>query len=175
MSIKAQIAALEAAGMLRRYVPKGRHPPRRRLYLAGMAMKDFDDSSSVVNLLVGKGFIEASLTRWASGGLIWGDKKRGRFLDRLCPPPPEIWEIRVTEPVVQARLFGRFAEPDTLILTGFHTRSHLRDKGSQTWKDAMTNCANAWEGLFSTLPPFSGPDIHAYVTENCDDFPISCT
>jgi hypothetical protein len=175
MSIKTHIAALEAAGKLRRYVPKGRHPPKRLLYLAGDAMKDFDDPSSAVNLLVGKGFIEAALTRWSTGGLVWGDKKRGRFIVRLCPPPPEIWEVRVIEPTVHARLFGRFAEPDNLILTKFHTRRLLGNKGSQGWTAAMNNCAAAWDGLLPNNPPFSASTIHDYVTENCDDFPISCT
>jgi len=173
MSIKAHIGALEGGGKLRRYVPRGRHPPKRRLYLAGPAMKDFDDPSSAVNLLVRKGFVEAALTRWTTGGLVWGDKKKGRFLDRLCPPPPEIWEMRVTEPTVQARLFGRFAEPDTLILTNFHTRSYLGAKGSQAWIAAMNNCAQVWDALLPNHPPFSGSTIHDYVTENCDDFPIA--
>ena len=39
----------------------------------------------------------------------------------------EIWEVRVTEPDVQARLFGRFAEPDTLILASF-IRGHTSGK-----------------------------------------------
>jgi hypothetical protein len=174
MLIRARITALEAGGKLRRYVAKSRHPSRRRrLYLTEIAMKDLDNSSSAVNMLVGKGFVEASLTRWVSGGRIWGDKKRGRFLDRLRPPPPEIWEIRVTEPVTQARLFGRFAEPDTLILTKFHTRSLLGNKGSQAWTTAMAECAKTWSDLFPNHTPFIGSDIHAYVTENCDDFPIS--
>lgn len=135
-------------------------------------MKDFSNPSSAVNLLVGKGFIESAFTRWVSGDLVYGDKKMGRFLGRLLPPPPEIWEIRVTEPVVQARLFGRFAEPDTLILTNFHTRRHLGSKGSAPWTQAMANCVNSWDALFPGIPAFEGPDIHAYVTENCDDFPI---
>lgn len=123
MLIGQYIAKLEGAGKLRRYMPTGRYPPKRRLYLTSSAMKDFDDPRSAVNLLVGKGYIAAAMTRWVSGGLVYGDNRRGRYLDRLTSPPPEIWEIRVTEPAVQGRLFGRFAEPDTLILTKFHTRS----------------------------------------------------
>jgi hypothetical protein len=153
-------------------VPKTRHPPKRRLYLAGEAMKDFDDPSSAVNLLVGKGYIEAALTRWTSGGLVYGDRRRGRFLDRLRPPPAEVWEIRVTEPVTQARLFGRFAEPDTIILTKFHTRRHLGNEGSQAWKDAMRKCVATWDDLFPGHAPFNSLNIHAYVTENCDAFPL---
>jgi hypothetical protein len=131
-------------------------------------MKDFDDPNSAVNLLVGKGYVAASMTRWVSGGLVYGDHRRGRFLDRLSAPPPEVWEIRVTEPNVQARLIGRFAEPDTLVLTRFHTRAYLGKKGSAAWNRAMTECVQTWDAVLGNIPPFAGPTIHDYVTENCD-------
>jgi hypothetical protein len=104
-------------------MPVGRYLPKRRLYLTSSAMRDFDDPTSAVNMLDGNGFVAAAMTRWVSGGRVYGNKRRGLFLDRLSGPPPEIWEIRITEPIVQARLFGRFAEPDTLILTKFHTKA----------------------------------------------------
>jgi hypothetical protein len=167
MSIPAKIAALEAAGKLMRYSPRSRHPPRRRLYLTEAAIKDLTDQDSAVNILVGRGFIEASMARWVSGQLVYGDT-RGRFLHRLTAPPPEIWEIRVTEPVVQARLLGRFAEADTLILSKFYTRQLLETY----WTTAMGECEHSWNSLFDPLAPFTGKTIHDYVTENCDDFPI---
>jgi hypothetical protein len=136
-------------------------------------MKDFDDPRSAVNSLVGKGYIAAALTRWVSRDRVYGDKRRGRYLDRLVAPPPEVWEIRVTEPTVQARLFGRFAEPDTLILTRFHTRSYLGKKGSEAWNAAMTACVQEWEATFPGLSPHTASTIHGYVTENCDDFPLA--
>ncbi|HKT19053.1 MAG TPA: hypothetical protein VJR47_13485 [Stellaceae bacterium] len=139
--------------------------------MAQEAYKDFTDTSSAVNLLVGKGFVEAALTRWTSGGRVYGNARRGLFLDRLDPPPSEIWEIRVTSPIVQARLLGRFAEPDTLILTKFYTRQHLGKKSSTAWKNAMKECEETWKSLFEEAP-FAGTTIHDYVTENCDDFPI---
>ena len=172
MSTSATIVALEAAGKLTRYTPRSRHQPQRRLYLAEGALKDLNDPHSAVNILVGRGYIEASLTRWVSGGLIYGDEKRGRFLFKLEPPPPEIWEVRVTEPSIQARLIGRIAEPDTLILTKFYTRQLLGDKGSAAWAGAMSDCVSTWTALFGAIPPFSGASIHDYVTKNCDDFPI---
>lgn len=73
MSMKAHIAALEAAGKLRRFVPRSRQKPKRRLYLADLATRDFDDPSSATNLLVGKGFIESSMTRWVLGERVYGD------------------------------------------------------------------------------------------------------
>jgi len=94
------------------------------------------------------------------------------FLFRLAPPPPEIWEIRVTEPVVQCRLLGRFAEPDTLILIKFYTRPLLGDKGSAAWAMAMNLCQSQWDQLFAGAAPFSAASVHDYVTENCDEFPI---
>jgi hypothetical protein len=150
-----------------------RHAPRRRLYLTNEALKDFNDRSSAVNVLVGRGYVTAALTRWTLGDRVYADDRRNkyRFLCRLEPPPPEIWDIRVTEPLVQARLFGRFAEPDTLILTKFHTRQMLGDKDSPVWMAAMKACEATWYSL-APLPLFSANTIHQYVTENCDDFPI---
>ena len=171
MSILTTIPALEADGKLTRFMPRRGQTPRRRLYLAAPALKDFTDRSSAVNLLVGRGFVEASLTRWTIGDRIFGSHRRGYFLDRLCPPPPEIWEIRVTEPTVQARLFGRFAGPNTLILTKFYTRQLLGKKGSQGWQHAMAECEKIWNDLFDESP-FSAETVGEYVTENCDDFPL---
>jgi hypothetical protein len=118
------------------------------------------------------------MARWVIGELVYADEKgKARFLKRLEPPPPEVWEIRVTEPRVQARLFGRFAEPDTFVLTKFHSRAVLRDKKKSAahdseWQVAMDNCVAQWDQLFPGVQPFSGETIHAYVTEKCDDFPI---
>jgi hypothetical protein len=112
------------------------------------------------------------MARWVLGGLVYGNRERGLFPDRLDPPPPEVWEIRVIEHNPQARLFGRFAEQDTLILTAFHTRGHLGKKASRAWSDAMSACTSSWERLFPGMSPFSGHTIHDYVSENCHDFPI---
>ena len=111
------------------------------------ALEDLTNPESAVNILTGRGAIEAALTRWTAGNWIYGDT-RGRFLFRLGSPAPEIWEVRVTEPDVQARLFGRFAEPDTLILSKFHTRPYLGKKGSAAWNGAIAAAVVAWESAF---------------------------
>lgn len=152
-------------------MPRVARPPKRRLFLGPDAVKDLADPNSATNLLVGKAYIVAALDRWVLGERIYGSK-RGEFLDRLKPPPPDIWEIRVTVPLVQARLFGRFAEPDTLILTKFHTRKMLGNRGSQGWVQAMNHCQQCWNALFPNFPCFTDASVHSYVTENCDDFPI---
>lgn len=171
MSISQEISALEAAGELSRYIPFGSRQPGRRLFLTREAARALANPSSAVNTLVGRGFVEAALARWTLNQRIVGNARRGLFLDRLDPPPPEIWELRVTEPTVQGRLLGRFAEPDTLIISAMHTRGMLGKRGSAGWNSAMQRCEATWNQLFQS-PPFTGLDISSYVTENCDDFPI---
>lgn len=140
--------------------------------MTAAALQIFNDPGSAINLLVGRGFVEAAFTRWTLGERVYGDKKGGRFLKRLAAPPPEIWEIRVTEPVVQARLFGRFARPDTLILTALHTRQMLGKKGSQPWFAACSACVAEWNKIFAGFAPWTGTSVGDYVTENCDEFPL---
>jgi hypothetical protein len=167
MSIENLIASLEAAGKLRPFKPRSRHKAQRRLYLSPAAMADYDDPQSAINLLVGDGFVRAAMTRWTLGERIY----KG-FIKRLDPPPPEIWEMRVTEPIVQGRLLGRFACADTLVLTKFHTRGLLGKRGSVAWASAMQGCDSYWRTAFPGVPIFSCASIHDYVTENCDDFEI---
>ncbi len=171
MSTQQKIIKLEASGTLVRYMPRVNRPPKRRLFLGPDAQKDLLDPQSATNLLVGKAHIVNALDRWVLGERVYG-KKRGEFLDRLKPPPLDIWEIRVTVPTIQARLFGRFAEPDTLILTKFHTRSMLGSMGSEAWKQAMAGCQHCWESMFPNHPCFTHGDVQSYITENCDAFPI---
>jgi hypothetical protein len=178
MSIAPSIIALTASGKLCKYPLRSRQTAKRRLFLTETALKDLEDPNSATNILGVRGFIESAMTRWVLGQRVFADDKgKPRFLKRLDPPPPEIWEIRVIEPRVQARLFGRFAEPDTLVLSRFHSRGVLRDKKKSAkhdseWQTAMNECESTWNKLFPGMAPFNGPDIHAYVTENCDDFPI---
>jgi hypothetical protein len=145
------------------------------LYLSESAVKDLEDRDSATNLLRLRGAIEGALTRWVSGGRVYADiDGKPRFLKRLDSPPPEIWDVRVTEPRVQVRLFSRFAEPDTLVMTRFHTRGFLGRRRSRSgeWPNAMRACEKCWNDLFPGMAPFTGRTIHDYVTENCDDFPI---
>jgi hypothetical protein len=150
-SMEAQIGDHEAANRLIRFVPKSRLLARRRLYLGETARRKLDDPSSAVSVLVGRGKIEAALTRWTLGNQIYGDGKKARFLKRLEAPPPEVWEIRITEPNAQARLFGRFALPDTMILTDFHTRHLLGKRGSSQWKSACQGCVDQWNICSQTI------------------------
>jgi hypothetical protein len=166
------IQAHEAKRDLTRYVSVGLKPSKRKLFLTKTAMRDFDNPNSATNLLCGRGNIQAAFTLWTRGDLIWAMNGKGMFLKRLDPPPPEIWEIRVMEPTTQVRIFCRFAEPDTLVVTNIHTRGHLGKKGSANWKDAMAQCEKQWNSLFEDLRPFAAASVGNYVTENCHDFKI---
>jgi hypothetical protein len=178
MSIEEKIAELEGTGRLTRFEPPSVRPLRRSLFLGGDALREFNDPHSATNVLVGRGRINAALVKWVTNGQVYASNGKPRFLKRLCAPPPEIWEMMVTEPGSQGRLFCRFARPNTLILLNLHTRNHLGKKHikkkerSHNWETAMKQCADCWNALFPKMPPFSGPNVHAYITENCDDFEI---
>lgn len=95
------------------------------------------------------------------------------FLKPLEPPPRDIWEIKITEPDPQLRLFCRFAEPDTLIVTHAINRNELGDdKGGRRWRGAMSDCENTWKQLFPNTPPWSGSKSGDFITENYDDFDV---
>jgi hypothetical protein len=175
MSIHLHIAHLVGSGKLFPYDPRTRHPPKRRLFLTEAAMRDLTDRNSAVNILGVGGQIRADLLNWTSGGLVHCDERgEPRFLKPLCPPPPppEIWELKVTEPRVQVRLFCRFAEPDTLVMNKFYTRQLLGRRGSREWQQARELCARTWDELFPSFTPHTGRYMREYVTENCDDFAV---
>lgn len=175
MSISDQLRRLEEQGAVAPYVPMSRQPAKRRLYLADQAKTEFDSPNSAVNSLVGKGFVEASMARWVLGGRVIGNKRRGLFVDRLDPPPPDIWEIRVTEPIVQARGLGCFAEPDTLVLLRLHTRGFMGNRTPgrvDQWDRTMGECSRVWTQLFPASAPLTGLSIKEFVSENFDEFPI---
>lgn len=172
MSIESALVSLQGADVLVPYMPqRTRRPARRRLFLTSKACRTLVNPESATNILCGRGPIEAAFTKWVLGDRVYGDRYR-RFIRDLCPPPPEVWEIRVTEPIVQVRIIGRFPEPDTFIATELYTRNFLGDKGSQAWSEAMQDCEAQWNSFSPVLPVFCGRSIHDYIQENCDDIPI---
>jgi hypothetical protein len=180
MSIAEALKALHVSGELTPWIPaRTRKTPRRRLYLTKEALSDLRDPNSAINLLAWnkqatRGRIEASLDLWVLGNRVYLNRKR-RFMCRLEPPPPEIWEVRVTEPQPQVRLFGSFVEPDTLIITKFHSRHQLGNRGSRAWTTAMSDCARKWTQLLPMTSPLSANAVHSYITENCDDYGPDCS
>jgi hypothetical protein len=173
MSIRDLIRHHVAKGALRPARPLSpRAPVKREMYLTVRAQREFDDASSAVNILCGRGYIQRALERWVTGGHIYASNRSKRFLKRLDEPPPEIWEIRVTEPATQGRLFCRFAATDCLVLTGMHTRKMLGDAGSAAWTHAMADCETQWNTLFPGLPPHRAEGLGGYISGNFDDVPF---
>lgn len=174
MSITTIIRSLENQGLLLRYVPvriTGR--AKRCLFMSPNMLSAYSNPNSAVNLLTGRGHIDAALTLWSAGDHIYDDGKLKAgpgFLKRLSGPPPEVWEIKVTNPTPQSRVFGRFCEPDTFVATGMFTRPFLGRKGSANWHSAMNQCVDEWSSLFVNHPPHVGSRLAEYVTENRDDF-----
>jgi len=141
--------------------------------MAPLMAQKFADPNSAVNLLAGRNFIEAALMTWTLGDYLYDNGEGGAgFIKRLEQPPPEIWEIRITNPTPQIRVFGRFAEPDTFVATDMNTRDLLGRKGSHEWRRACADCQQEWQRLFPANGPFQGAVVADYITENCDDFPI---
>jgi hypothetical protein len=168
MSIRDLLGAKEGKEIWRFEPPKV--AIKRRLYLTARGRRDLTDANSATNVLGLRGYIQSALVRWVSGGRIFADEQgKPRFLKRLCPPPPEIWEVRVTDPIPQVRLLGRVVEQDTLILDRFHTRGYLGDKGDSGWTEAMAGCHATFEALFPGQPLVMADTIYAYVSESRDD------
>jgi len=115
--------------------------------------------------------IRATFTHWVLGGLIYASAKK-RILKDLCPPPPEIWELRITEPEPQYRAIGRIVQPDTFIVTDILNRDYLGDFGSNAWGNAMRDCDEQIQQLNITPAFFVGQKVADYVSKNCQDFPI---
>jgi len=175
MSIRLSLSALEAKGDLTRYVPtRTLKRAKRRLFMTRHVVDRLFNPNSPVNLLRARGDIEAALTLWTVGDRVYNDARgRPAFLKRLKAPPPEVWEIRVTNPSPQWRIFGRFAEQDTFVATDVRTRGPLRDGDSRAWVNACNQCVADWASILPMFPPHRGVTVGDYISENFDDFPLN--
>ena len=79
----------------------------------------------------------------------------------------------MTEPVVQARLIGAFAEKDTLVLLAFRTRNFLGKKGSSAWNEVLAACDAVWREIFGLHPRMRANAIGDYVSSNYDPFKLN--
>lgn len=176
MSTANLVKDLEIAKKIVRYKPDGNRMARRCLFLTAAAAKEYNDDQSPVILLAKRGPVKNAFDHWTLGRRIWGRESRGvftegRFLKPLHPPPPNIWEIKVTEPVVQIRIFGLFIEQDSFLVTSLHTRRFLDE--DQNWLRVMNESAAAWKLLFPTVNPLVKNRIGDYISENYDDFSVA--
>jgi hypothetical protein len=85
-------------------------------------------------------------------------------LKRLEPPPPEIWEMRVSEPSPGIRVFGRFAHKDIFIALLWEDRILLGPFGSRRWKYFASKCEQDWHKYFPRHNPVEGRSINEYLS-----------
>jgi hypothetical protein len=173
MSIRQYIGLLVKSEKLARVEAPPGLVGKRRLYLTETAVRDLADPTKPILFFRAEGQVRAAMLRWVLGLRVYGDAKgKNVFLKRLCPPPNDIWEMRITEPTPQIRFLGTFADKNTLVLMRAHTRAVLGDKGSAEWQHAMDACATDWAALFPNHSPHQGASIKDFVSENLDEYPI---
>jgi hypothetical protein len=93
-------------------------------------------------------------------------KPKATYLSRLDPVADEVWEIRSVDPSPSLRIFGRFAEVDTLILLNWEFRKPLGGPGSGGFDIEREKCKVEWKKLFQTYPPISSGVVNEYVSAN---------
>jgi len=86
---------------------------------------------------------------------------------RLDDPSEEVWEIRYLEPKRSIRLFGRFAEIDSFIVTGCVSRDALGGPGDPAWEEAKKQCQTDWRNLLPAYPAHSAKEFpDGYLTNS---------
>jgi hypothetical protein len=93
-------------------------------------------------------------------------KPTDTYLARLDPGRDEVWEIRSRTPKPGIRVFGRFAETDTLILTNWEYREPLGGPGSEEFKIEIRKCQAEWKRLFPTHNSHTGSSVNEYISKN---------
>jgi len=172
MSITPFIKTHEENGVLFRVLPPRGQAALRTLFLTAEAARGINDSNSPIRMLGSAAAVQQMLEKWVVGGRMavrLSGKKAGATLARLDEPPPEIWDLRVTQPVCQVRIFCRFAAMDSLIVTHMSTRGLLGNAGSREWQKAMAKCLHDWEALFPQIPVFKGSSVNDYISANAED------
>ena len=176
MSIHEMLQQLEGEGKLVRFLPPDGVAEKRQLFLTSGLYQEFSDRRSSFNFFGQMPAARIAFGRWVTGNLVTvrlGLGNTGAELARLEPPPEEIWEFRITEPVPQLRVFARFAAPDILVATAAVNRDRLgrafsrSQKQNKAWTEAMYGCISEWTRLFGRTEAFRGRVIADYVSENC--------
>jgi hypothetical protein len=78
--------------------------------------------------------------------------ERECLLKRLRPPPPETWEMRVSEPLPGIRVFGRFACRNTFV--DFH------EQGTAGGRVFHEHAPLPGGEFFTRMPPSGGEVFH---------------
>lgn len=175
MSIHEMLETLEEEGHLIVYpAPPGR-PMRRRLYLAAGLYREMGDHRSGLKFFGQMPAVQAVFKRWVCGDSVsmrLNDNGHEALLARLKPPPEDIWELRVTEPKPQLRIFACFAATDILVGMSAVNRDRLgrafarSGRQSKLWTEAMYGCQAEWRRLFGGAAAFRGRQARDYVSKD---------
>jgi hypothetical protein len=110
--------------------------------------------------------------RFSEGRLISVDldhpytKPKATYLSRLDPGRDEVFEIRSRFPKRGIRVFGRFAECDTLILLNWEYRDLLGGPDTPEFIIEIRKAKATWRRLFPTYDAHSGANVNEYVSKN---------
>lgn len=180
MSIAAIMGMRVTDGTLLPYHAPGPGPDRRFLLLSARLAQEISDPRSAIGYFGQKRHVVELFDLWVLGRGIHV-RMRGRSsaasLALLRPPPPEIWEMRITTPQPQIRVFGRFAAPDMFIALLARNRDRLgaareaRGSRGAGWQEAMYGCEAEWNRIFGGEEPFRGQCASGYVTSNAIECP----
>jgi hypothetical protein len=109
------------------------------------------------------------LDAWTEGRLITVadhpyNKPRDTFMARIDPGSDEVFDIRCRYPKPGIRVLGLFADCDLFI--ALTTTGHENLITGRDWRDEREACKAAWRRLFPTYHPFSGANLHEYISTN---------
>lgn len=174
MSMREKLMELEKEGRVHRFPsPKGFNA-KRALFMSEELVKAINGANTAVGFYKCKPEVIRLFERWVKGDLIkirMNGHGKGAFIALLDDPPPDVWELRVTEPKPQFRVFCRFVCEDMIVATSIRTRDELgprqtkTGKKSQAWASAMRDCVSMWSGLFPAHEPHNGKVSSDFLTE----------
>ncbi len=174
MSIHDRLNELETRKNIHRYPPPQGFKARRALFVTDELLKELNSANSSVNFHNAKIETLRMFERWVKGDLIkvrLVGHKPGAFVSLLDPPPPDIWEFRITEPAIQFRVFFRFVSEDMIVATSIRSRKLLGNKKTkggrkaQAWQDVMRECEGRWSQLFPHHEPMTGTTAADFLTD----------
>jgi hypothetical protein len=169
MSIEGQLVARETDGSIYAFKPPKGFKAKRALYLSIPVLREITGTNTNVAFHKCKMDIERVFDSWVKGDEIRVSTKgsgKGATLAKLDPPPDGVWELRITEPRVQFRVFCQFAKKDFLVATAIENRGVLGNKYTangkfaREWQRVLQHSNKEWGRLFPTFDPLSTPDLN---------------
>ncbi len=76
----------------------------------------------------------------------------------------EVWEMRARDPSPGIRIFGRFLRKDRFVALTWDYKEN--SETPEQYEYQKGRCSRAWSALFVSMLPYTGANVHEYVT-NC--------